>query len=618
MREQKTVVLGSLARMGWLVLARAGLAVMALLLSSSASAQTPVLLESQELLASDGGLYARFGGSVAVAGDVVVIGSSRDGHGGSAYVFRFDGTDWVEEQKLRASDGAWYDAFGASVTVLGDLVVIGATSNDDNGKDSGSAYVFRFDGTDWVEEQKLVASDGATFDYFGRSVAVSGDVVVIGAEGTDDRTGSAYVYRFDGAGWVEEQKLRASDGAADDNFGSSAAVLGDVAIIGARYDNDSGNNSGSAYVFRFDGTDWVEEQKLVASDGAADDAFGRSVAVSGDVVVIGSPRAEGTDDRTGSAYVYRFDGADWIEEQKLVASDGAADDNFGYSAAVLGDLAVIGAERDDDNGYESGSAYVYRFDGTDWVEEQKLLASDGERNDRFGSSVTVSGGVAVIGVPAHDDNGRDSGSAYVYDLATTMSVNIDIKPDGDPNTINPSDEGVTPVAILGSDAFDVAGVDATTLAFGPDGAAPAHDLSDPVEFADHLEDVDGDGFTDLMAHFRTGESGIVFGTLVACVEGAALDGTPFNGCDTVRTVPDMDGDALLDIEEAAIGTDALNPDTDGDGFDDGEEVLLMGTDPLDPLDPTPVPEPTRWLMLVAGTAFLGLLYRRRVRRLRFG
>jgi hypothetical protein len=166
-------------------------------------------------------------------------------------------------------------------------------------------------------------------------------------------------------------------------------------------------------------------------------------------------------------------------------------------------------------------------------------------------------------------------------------VDIDIKPGSDPNSINPSLVGDLPVAILGSATFDVLDVDVNTLAFGPSGAWFDH------SHGPHLDDVDGDGLLDLVSHYRTHQTGIEFGDTEACITGSTLDGTPFKSCDAIRTVPDMDGDALLDTEEATIGTDALNPDTDGDGFDDGEEVLELGTDPLDALDPEPTRGRTR-------------------------
>ncbi|GAJ02326.1 unnamed protein product, partial [marine sediment metagenome] len=179
-------------------------------------------------------------------------------------------------------------------------------------------------------ETKLTASDGATNDEFGSSVSIDGDRAIIGAPG-DDPCGSAYVFQWNGTAWVEEAKLTASDGAAGDQFGCSVSINGDRAVIGAYYDDDKGDRSGSAYVFKWDGTAWVEEAKLTASDGAATDCFGGFVSISGDRAVIGARFDDDNGLSSGSAYVYRWDGAAWVEEAKLTASDGAAGDQFGCS-----------------------------------------------------------------------------------------------------------------------------------------------------------------------------------------------------------------------------------------------------------------------------------------------
>ena len=382
-----------------------------------------VWVQQQKLSASDGAAGDVFGVSVAVSGDTAVIGAYHDddkgGDSGSAYVFVRSGAVWTEQQKLTASDGAAGDVFGVSVAVSGDTAVIGAYHDDDKGGDSGSAYVFVRSGGVWTQQKKLTASDGAAFDYFGRSVAVSGDTAVIGAYFDDVQgslSGSAYVFVRSGGVWTQQKKLTASDGAAFDYFGSSVAVSGDTAVIGTLLDDDKGSDSGSAYVFVRSGGVWTEQQKLTASDGAATDYFGFSVAVSGDTAVIGTPYDDDKGSNSGSAYVFVRSGGVWTEQQKLTASDGAATDYFGFSVAVSGDTAVIGTPYDDDKGSNSGSAYVFVRSGGVWTEQQNLTANDGAAGDNFGYSVAVSGDTAVIGAVGDDDQGTNSGSAYVFTL----------------------------------------------------------------------------------------------------------------------------------------------------------------------------------------------------------
>jgi chitodextrinase len=175
------------------------------------------------------------------------------------------------EAKLLPSDGAAYDYFGYVASISSDAALIGADSNDDNGVDSGSAYVFRRNGSNWVEEQKLLPSDGAAYDYFGTSVSISGNVALVGADRNGDNgeeSGSAYVFRWNGSNWVQEQKLLPSDGAAYDYFGESVSISGNVALVGADSNDDNGDDSGSAYVYTFE-AQFVADFSAIPTSGPA-------------------------------------------------------------------------------------------------------------------------------------------------------------------------------------------------------------------------------------------------------------------------------------------------------------------------------------------------------------
>ncbi len=337
---------------------------------------------------------------------------------------------WEEIQKLTASDAETLDLFGFSVSVSGDTVVVGVHLNDDAGTNSGSAYIFdRNQGgaENWGEVKKLTASDAAAGDFFGHSVSISGDTVVVGAN-LDD-AGSAYVFERNQSGadnWGEVRQLTASDATANDNFGWSVFIDGDTIVVGAHVDDDAGTNSGSIYVFERNqgGADnWGEVTKRTASDATPGDNFGYFVSISGDTIVGGAwqdddacPAEPNCD--SGSAYVFERNqgGAEnWGEVKKLTASDAAEMDWFGVSVSISGDTIVVGAYLDDDAGNQSGSAYVFERNqgGLDnWGEVTKLTASDAATGDNFGISVSISG--ATMSVGAQGTNTL-SGSVYVFE-----------------------------------------------------------------------------------------------------------------------------------------------------------------------------------------------------------
>ncbi|MEE8153836.1 MAG: hypothetical protein V3T53_02625 [Phycisphaerales bacterium] len=333
-----------------------------------------------------------------------------------------------EIDKLSAAEGLAFDEFGTAVAISGDVLVVGAPEHDENGSGSGAVYVYRFDvnglGT-WAQEVKLLPSDVQTGDRFGRSVAVDGNVIVIGAYRDDDNgnnAGATYVFRYEGSMWREEAKLLASDGAPGDYFGYSVAIHGSVAVAGAYRDSDNGAVSGSAYVFRFDDDSggWLQEAKLLASDGTAYDVFGRAVAVSADRILIGAPEYPNVGPAAGSAYVFRCDEDCrlWVEEAKLVPADISPFDEFGLAVGIRDGLAIIGAPGHSDYGFRSGAAFVFRRVGDDqvWVQEAELLASDGGGYQWFGRSVGIDGEVAIVGARNNLDPENDTGAAYFFNL----------------------------------------------------------------------------------------------------------------------------------------------------------------------------------------------------------
>jgi hypothetical protein len=402
--------------------------------STTQTSMAGIWSEGQKILPGDGAADHWFGWSVSLDGDTALIGSDEYTSGnGSVYVFTRTSTTWAQQTKLIASDGENSDEFGIAVSLDGNTAIIGAMYDNDNGVHSGSAYVFTRTGTTWTQQQKLLPSDGVTDAQFGISVSLNGDTALIGANRDDEngnRSGSAYVFTRTGTTWTQQAKLIASDGASEERFGIAVALEGDTALIGSET-NDNGAVSGSVYVFTRTGTTWTEQQKLLASDGAAIDWFGFSIALDGDTALFAASQDDDNGANSGSAYVFTRTGTTWTEQAKLVASDGAQGDLFsGYAVSLDGDTAVIGAYQDDDNGANSGSAYVFTRTGTTWTQQAKLVASDGAAGDWFGIAVALSGNTAFIGACCDDDNGVDSGSAYVFtktDLTFSIAGGLGVK-----------------------------------------------------------------------------------------------------------------------------------------------------------------------------------------------
>ena len=372
--------------------------------------------QTHKLIAGDGAPEDCLAVSVSVGGNLIVVGAygddDADEDSGSAYVF--DATTGEQLHKLTADDAAEGDSFGYSVSISGNLIVIGAYRDDNAGEDSGSAYVF--DATTGEQLRKLTADDAAKDDTFGTSVSISGSLIVVGSLGDDDAgsdSGSAYV--FDATTGEQLRKLTADDAAAEDRFGTCVSIDGNLIVVGSMGDDDAGENSGSAYVF--DATTGEQLRKLTADDAAAEDYFGICVSIRGNLIVVGCIGDDDAGENSGSAYV--FDAVTGAQLHKLTADDGTEGDVFGYSVFIGADLLVVGALGDSHSGMNSGSAYV--FDPATGEQRGKLVAEDAAQQALFGRSVSLAGQIPVIG--AVGDRGY-TGSVYLFEYRTPCPSDI--------------------------------------------------------------------------------------------------------------------------------------------------------------------------------------------------
>ena len=325
------------------------------------------------------------------------------------------------ETRLEAADKGPFDQLGYSLAIAGDTLVAGAHLDDDRGLDAGAVYVFRRRGepsTGWVEEAKLHPGDAAELVRFGNAVAASGELLIAGAHLDNrhsERAGAAYVFERRRDGWAQQTRLVPRDVAPSQHFGQSVGLDGEVAIVGAHGDAERGQVTGAAYVFRREASGWRQEAKLTADDAEVFDLFGMAVAIDGELAVVG---ANGEDERgrtAGAAYVFRHTPSGWRQEAKLTADDGTDLGELGKAVAISGDTVVAGADGSHcAAGKFCGAAYVFRNSDGGWQQEARLGASDAIAADRFGNAVAISGETILVGAHFTDDAGIGSGSAYVF------------------------------------------------------------------------------------------------------------------------------------------------------------------------------------------------------------
>lgn len=316
------------------------------------------------------------------------------------------------DTRLVASGVTAGDQFGWAVALSGNTAIIGAPAQDMVGENSGVAYVFIQSGDRWVQQARIFPRDSAEGDAFGSSVAIDGNTALVGAIGDNGSSGAVYVFVRNGTIWTQQAKLVAADGGITAQFGKSIALDRDTALIGAHFDsNEAGNLAGAAYVFVRAGSRWAQQAKLIGSDTIDSDLFGWSVALEGNTALIGSLFNTGSIFSSGSVYAFNRVGGGWSEQAKLITNDSDVFDQFGSAIALSGNVAAIGAPTHDGTSADSGAVYLFELRNGMWGSQTKLVVSDSTLASQFGSAVSLLNNTVLVGAPAP----QATGISYVFE-----------------------------------------------------------------------------------------------------------------------------------------------------------------------------------------------------------
>ena len=320
-------------------------------------------VEQAKLVAADAAECSQFGYVVAIHGDTLLVGAHYDSaYAGAAYVFTRERNAWTQQAKLTPADAAGGKEFGCAVALDGDRLVVGAMADAQGGYNAGAAYVFEKAGATWSEQAKLMSGLAQPGDLFGFAVALAGDTAVVGSPFDDDAgmdAGAVYVFARTESGWGQQAELFASDAATSDVFGWSVAIAGNKVLAGAPQKSGTAELAGAAYVFTRVGSTWSSEAKLVAADAQANDYFGYALALRRSTAAIGAPLDSSKETFAGTTYLFRCAGNVWSQDCELSAKDVRPSDQFGVSVALTDSLLAVGAPFNDQRGFDNGAAYAF-------------------------------------------------------------------------------------------------------------------------------------------------------------------------------------------------------------------------------------------------------------------